>query len=80
MKEKILTFIIGLLVGAIITTTGFLIYNKTIVSDSNQTEMMQIDGNGQMNGQQPGNMEEPPEKPNGDKGEEPPTKPEETKK
>ena len=29
MKDKILVFIIGLLVGAIITATGFLIYEKT---------------------------------------------------
>lgn len=28
MKNKILTFIIGVLVGAIITTIGFLIYEK----------------------------------------------------
>ena len=28
MKSKILTFIIGILVGAIITTLGFLIYQK----------------------------------------------------
>jgi len=30
MKNRILTFIIGILVGAIITTVGFLIYNKSI--------------------------------------------------
>ena len=29
MKNKILIFIIGVLIGAIITTTGFLIYEKT---------------------------------------------------
>ena len=67
MKNKILTFIIGVLVGAIIATAGFLIYNKTIGNNSNQPEMMQMNGNGQ--------MEEPPEMPNGDNGEEPPAKP-----
>ena len=75
MKNKILTFIIGVLVGAIIATTGFLIYNKTVKTNSNQPEMMQMDGNGQMMGQPSGDMEEPPEKPSGDNGEEPPTKP-----
>ncbi len=29
MKNKILPFVIGILVGAIITTVGFLIYEKT---------------------------------------------------
>ena len=64
MKNRILTFIIGILVGAIITTTGFLIYNKSI--NNNQNEMMkQFENNGEM--QRPnGNMGEPPEKPQGD--------------
>ena len=29
MKKKILPFVIGILIGAIITTAGFLIYEKT---------------------------------------------------
>lgn len=78
MKDKILTFIIGALVGAIITTAGFLIYNKTLSNNSNQPEMMQMDGSGQMQQPSNGNMGEPPEKPSGDIGEEPPAKPEET--
>lgn len=77
MKEKISTFIIGVLIGAIIATTGFLIYNKIVGNNSNQPEMMQMDGNGQMGGQQSGNMQKPPEKPDGDNGEKPPIKPEE---
>lgn len=77
MKEKILAFIIGVFVGAIIATTGFLIYSKTVGNNSNRSEMMQMDENEQMGGKQPGSMEEPPEKPNGDNGEKPPTKPEE---
>lgn len=43
---------------------------------SNQPGMMEMNGDGQMGGQ-PGSMSEPPEKPSGDNGEEPPTKPEE---
>ena len=64
MKNRILTFIIGILVGAIITASGFLIYNKSI--NNNQNEMMKkIENNGQM--QRPnGIMGEPPEKPQGD--------------
>lgn len=77
MKERILTFIIGILVGAIIATTGFLIYSKTVANNSKQQEIMQMDGNRQMGGQQSGNMEQPPEKPDGDNSEEPPAKPEE---
>lgn len=76
MKERVLTFIIGLLVGAIITTSGFLIYNKVASNNATQPEM-QMNGNGQMGGGQPGNMSEPPEKPSGDDGQEPPAKPEE---
>ena len=64
MKNRILTFIIGILVGAIMATSGFLIYNKSI--NNNQNEMMkQFKNNGQM--QRPnGNMGEPPEKTQGD--------------
>ena len=62
MKNRILTFIIGVLVGAIITTAGFLIYSKSI----NKNQMnIPFENNGQM--QRPGgNMGEPPEKPQGD--------------
>ena len=64
MKNRIFTFIIGVLVGAIITTVGFLIYSKSI--NKNQNEMMKpFENNGQI--QRPnGNMGEPPEKPQGD--------------
>jgi len=62
MKNRILTFIIGVLVGAIITTAGFLIYSKSI----NKNQMNKpFENNGQM--QRPsGEMAEPPEKPQGD--------------
>lgn len=72
MKEKILTFVIGFLVGAIIATAGFLLYSK--ITQGNN--VMPMDGNGPM-GEQANGMEQPPEKPSGDNGEEPPTKPEE---
>lgn len=75
MKEKVLTFIMGVLVGAIITTACFFIYNKKAVNNSNQPETMQMEENGQMGGQQSGNMEQPPEKPDGDNGEQPPEMP-----
>lgn len=62
MKNRILTFIIGILVGAILTTIGLLIYSKSI--NKNQM-MMPFENNGQM--QRPnGNMVEPPEKPQGE--------------
>ena len=65
MKDKIVLFIIGVLVGAIISTGSFYIYTKTINScDCTNTNMM-MDGN------------EPPEKPDGETGE-PPAKPSET--
>lgn len=78
MKSKILILIIGILIGAIMATTGFLIYNKSVSNkNSNQTEMIGPNGNGQM-GEPPsnGNMGEPPAKPDGDNGEEPPARPE----
>ena len=35
MKNRFLTFIIGILVGAIITTTGFLIYSRDVAKSIN---------------------------------------------
>lgn len=78
MKDKIIFLIIGILIGAIITTTGFLIYNKTVAKNSNQPEMMQMNENGQMQRPENGNVEEPPEKPSGYNGEEPPAKPDDS--
>lgn len=61
MKNRILTFIIGVLVGAIVAISGLLIYSKVI--NKNQNGMMiPMERNEQM--QRPdGNMENPPEKP-----------------
>ena len=50
MKGKILTFIIGMLVGAIIATAGFIIYNKVNEDEAteqrtmNQEQMMEMRG------------------------------------
>lgn len=58
MKNKILTFIIGVLTGAIIMAFVFLIFNKP----NNDIGNISPNENGQM--QRPnGNMGEPPEKP-----------------
>ena len=80
MKNKVLSFIIGVLVGAIVATAGYYFYAKNIEATSNQN------GNGMQgmeNMQEPpemnGNMT-PPEKPDGnnDQGE-PPAKPDDEK-
>ena len=63
MKNRILTFIIGILVGAILTTTGFLIYSKEL--NKNINRKMPFENNRQM--QSPSEiMGEPPAKPEGD--------------
>ena len=64
MKEKILTFIIGVLVGAIIATGGYYLYSKNNNSKHG----------GMPNGERPAmmgqneNMGTPPEKPSDDDG------------
>ena len=61
MKDKIMMFVIGVLVGAIIATGAFYIYTST--NDNNCSS-----DNTQMNGGQPPEMPngEPPEKPDGE--------------
>lgn len=62
MKKKILPFVIGILVGAIIATAGFLIYEKT-----NTNNMMpNRERAGEMMNR--GDGETPPDKPEGDEG------------
>ena len=65
MKDKIMVFIIGLLVGAVISTGSFYIYSITAGKCDCSSQ------NTQMNGGQP------PEKPSGQQGEngQPPEKP-----
>jgi len=62
MKNRILTFIIGVLVGAILTTLGFLIYTKVTMPDMRRPMMNQDGGmrppefpSGEFNGR--GNMQ-----------------------
>ena len=60
MKNKILPFVIGILVGAIIATVGFLIYEKT-----NTNNMMpNRERAGEMMNR--GDGETPPDRPDGD--------------
>lgn len=77
MKDKIIFLIIGVLLGAIITSTGLLIYNKSIKSDNpNQSETSQETNLNEKMGTPPNsNMGEPPAKPSGDDSEQPPEKP-----
>ena len=82
MKEKILIFIIGILVGAVISTGAFYIYtratNNSCDSSTNNTEMNGGERpempNGEFeNSERPelpnGENGEPPEMPNGENGE-----------
>ena len=73
MKDnKILLFIIGVLVGAVISTGAFYVYTTTN-SNNCSNESQEVNG-----GERPempnGEMGEPPEKPDGEQGE-PPEKP-----
>ncbi len=64
MKNRILTFIIGILVGAILTTIGFLLYTKSLMRNPSDI-MNNFQNNGQF--ERPnGNIGEPPERPQGD--------------
>lgn len=68
MKDKILVFLIGLLLGAVLTSAGFLIYEKNNTSNTQnneQTQMMERPEGGMPNGERP-DGETPPEKPDGE--------------
>ena len=62
MKNKILPFVIGILVGAIITTAGFLIYEKTNANNRipNRERAGELINRG--------DGETPPDRPNGEGG------------
>lgn len=72
MKDKVLMFIIGLLIGAIITSSGFLIY-QNVNRNTNQMQSGE-----QMQMMEKPNGEKPPEKPSGTENDtnrpEPPSK------
>ena len=63
MKDKILTLIIGILIGAIIASAGFIIYNKT----NNKNKRPDFGAPPQMNQSQDSNQNggTPPEMPSG---------------
>lgn len=63
MKNRILTFVIGILVGAILNTIVFLVYTNSVIKTPNEI-MNQFQNNGQF--ERPnGNMVKPPEKQQG---------------
>lgn len=72
MKNKILTFLIGVLVGAIIATAGFLVYQKINTNDTPGEMRQSMEGEGgdapqdMPEGEQGGNGETPPDKPDGE--------------
>lgn len=50
MKEKIIIFAVGLLVGSVITSGAFFVYTKaTVCKNNNQPQTMQMPGGGQRN-------------------------------
>lgn len=63
MKNRILTFVIGMFTGAIIMTLLLMFFNKPI--EGNNIEKFPLNENGQFR-RPNGNMGEPPEKPSGD--------------
>ena len=61
-KEKILVFIIGLLLGAVIATGAFVVCTKTCHSNGHRQEVMQLPGG---NNNQNNQNNQPPSMPNG---------------
>ena len=76
MKDKILLFVIGVLVGAVISTGAFFVYTKaTTTCNTNSNSQMQMPG-GNPPSMPNGQNGQPPEKPDGENGQ-PPEKPSE---
>lgn len=71
MKDKIILFIIGVLVGAVISTGAFYVYSKsTSCNNSNSTQQQMPGGNPpSMQDGQSGQNGQPPEMPNGNNSE-----------
>ena len=61
-KEKLLVFIIGLLLGAVIATGAFVVCTKTCHSNGHRQEVMQLPGG---NNNQNNQNNQPPSMPNG---------------
>jgi hypothetical protein len=72
MKEKIIIFIVGLLLGAIIATGSILVFdsvtNKNTNTNSNDRTQMPFENRGNGQGRMNNNGEQPPELPNGQNG------------
>ena len=73
MGEKIIIFIIGLLLGAIIATGAFMVCTKTCHNNGDKQEVMQLPNgnqpsmnNGQSQNNQNGQSNQPPSAPSGD--------------
>lgn len=67
MKEKIIIFLVGLLLGSIISTGAIYIY--TIAENNNLNQQIQNNDFGNRGERGPGNgMENPPEMPNNNQG------------
>ena len=69
MKDKLIIFVVGLLVGAVISTSAFFIYSKaTSTCNNNQNQMQGGQAPSMPNGQNQQNSEggQPPEKPSDD--------------
>ena len=83
MKEKCLTLIIGILIGAILASGGFLIYNNVIANNTAAQSQNGFPGGGPNNGEMPqggpggdSNSSSDSQKPSGEKPDgEPPAKP-----
>ena len=72
MKDKILLFVIGVLVGAVISTGAFFVYTKaTTTCNTNDNSQMQMPGGNppSMQNGQSGQNGQPPEMPNGNNSE-----------
>ncbi len=73
MKDKIVLFIIGVLVGAVIATGAFYIYTTTSNTCNNSNQNMHMNGGEppeMPSGQNSGNTQ-PPEKPDGENSQPP---------
>ena len=64
MKDKIMIFIIGVLVGAVIATGAFFVYTKATTCNINNNNQMQMPG-GNPPSMPDGQNGQPPEKPEG---------------
>ena len=75
MKDKIIIFVIGILLGAVLSTGAFYIYTATNGNTcSNENTQMNGGQPPKMPGGQNGGNGQPPEKPDGENGQ-PPEKP-----